>query len=229
MTDTHWSEQVIEKRVGWFAQFWRAQPSSLNLNASKTALDASLSDTSQAFKHDRTTTVARISAGDTKVVLKRYNPRNPWHSISRSLRRTRARRCWQMSYAFHRAGLHVAAPLLMYEQRFGPFRLNAYFASELLGGQELLKVLPHMDEAEQRTVANAVHQAFERMRAAKLTHGDMKATNLIWHQGALYFIDLDAAQKHRNRVTWNAAHAKDRKRFRKNWLAHPELLKLFEQ
>lgn len=223
----HWSSQEIVRRVGWFARTWQTKVSIDSLTADRQVLNEALVDTSQAFKHDRTTTVTSIKAGDKRVVLKRYNARNLWHSFSRLLRRTRARRSWNMSFAFDRAGLNVAAPMLMYEHRFGPLRFDAYFASELLSGQELLSALPKMETAEQLQVVEAVKQAFETMDETKLTHGDMKATNLIWHQGKLFFIDLDAAQKHRNRVTWNASHAKDRKRFRKNWLGHPDLLALF--
>lgn len=223
----HWSSQAVDKKLNWFARIWQTESSKRQLPARKSQLDAALLDTSLAFKHDRTTTVTCIAMGQEKVVLKRYNPRTLGHAFSRSMRRTRARRSWNMSYAFDRAGLNVAAPILMYEQRFGPIRFDAYFASELLHGEELLKVLPAMQPEQQLEVAREVASAFEKMRVAKLTHGDMKATNLIWNHGKLFFIDLDAAQKHRNRVTWNAGHQKDRRRFKKNWHGYQDLMDLF--
>ena len=58
----------------------------------------------------------------------------------------------------------------------------------------------------------------------------MKATNLLWVDGALYFIDLDAAKKHAWwSLTWGKAHAKDKRRFLKNWAEKPDLLSLFSE
>ncbi|MFT6408172.1 MAG: tRNA A-37 threonylcarbamoyl transferase component Bud32 [Arenicella sp.] len=199
----------------------------LPLNAK--SLNQLLVDTSTAFKHDRTTTVSRVQLADEAMVLKRYNPRNQWHKIKRALRRSRARRCWQMSYAFSEAGLNVAAPILMLEDRFGPFRLNAYFVNEFLEGQELMTVLPTMNDAQQLIVAAAIEDAFEKLKAARLTHGDLKASNLMWSNDRLYFIDLDAAQQHRNPVTWLKGHNKDRKRFLKNWQGDSQLLAIFDR
>ena len=223
----HWSKQAITYHQRWFARIWQSVGSELELRADARVLDKALANTDKAFKHDRTTTVSRIDLPSYSIVLKRYNPRTLGHAFSRALRRSRASRCWKMSYAFDRAGLKVAAPILMLERRIGPVRLNAYFANELLPGSELLVALPALPPAEQQEVLAKMRLAFERMRQAKLTHGDMKASNLIWHSGELYFIDLDAAKKHRSMVGWNASHQRDRLRFQKNWQGHPDLVQLF--
>jgi len=187
-----------------------------------------MASAAKPLKDDRTTTVVKlVQQSQDALVLKRYNPRNHWHKVKRALRRSRARRCWQMSYAFARAGLNVAAPVLMFEQRFGPLRLDAYFVNAFLEGQELLTLLPALDECERRLVATEIRAAFGKMQAAKLSHGDMKASNLIWSQGKLFFIDLDAAQQHRSQFTWFRAHQKDRQRFLKNWADQPEILDVF--
>jgi tRNA A-37 threonylcarbamoyl transferase component Bud32 len=117
----------------------------------------------------------------------------------------------------------------MHEKRWGPLRQNAYFVTEYLEGTELLGLLPSMNAQQQRQVAAEVVKAFEIMRREKLTHGDMKASNLLWVDGQLFFIDLDAATKHRSLISWRRSHARDLKRFKKNWLEHAELNQLFEQ
>jgi tRNA A-37 threonylcarbamoyl transferase component Bud32 len=224
-----WAKQPVTRSIDWNSRVWMSSDylGLLPLNAK--SLNQLLVDTSTAFKHDRTTTVSRVQLADEAMVLKRYNPRNQWHKIKRALRRSRARRCWQMSYAFSEAGLNVAAPILMLEDRFGPFRLNAYFVNEFLEGQELMTVLPTMNDAQQLIVAAAIEDAFEKLKAARLTHGDLKASNLMWSNDRLYFIDLDAAQQHRNPVTWLKGHNKDRKRFLKNWQGDSQLLAIFDR
>jgi len=143
-------------------------------------LDAASGD--DVLKNDRTTTVAKLQVANQTLILKRYNPRNQWHKIKRALRKSRARRCWEMSFA----------------------------------------------EAAQQAVKSAVLSAFEKLAAARISHGDMKATNLLWVDNELFFIDLDAAQQHSPwSLTWRKNHNKDKRRFLKNWQHHGDLLQLF--
>jgi tRNA A-37 threonylcarbamoyl transferase component Bud32 len=224
-----WAKRSVTRSIDWNSRTWVLSEYLGLLPKNAKLLNQLLLDTDAAFKHDRTTTVSRVELAGELMVLKRYNPRNQWHKIKRALRRSRARRCWQMSYAFSEAGLNVAAPILMLEDRFGPFRLNAYFVNEFLEGQELMTLLPSMDDAQQLKVAEAINDAFEKLKAARLTHGDLKASNLMWSNDRLYFIDLDAAQQHRNSVTWLKGHNKDRKRFLKNWQGDSRLLAIFNR
>lgn len=227
MDQLDWARQPVTRTIDWNSRVWMSSHYLERVPFDADSLNALLVDTSDAFKHDRTTTVARVELAGRAMVLKRYNPRNQWHKIKRALRRSRARRCWNMSYAFADAGLNVAAPILMLEDRFGPFRLDAYFLNEFIEGQELITLLPTMNGEQRQKVAEAIEDAFEKMKAARLTHGDLKASNLMWSNDKLYFIDLDAAQQHRNPVTWLKGHSKDRKRFLKNWQGDNQLLSIF--
>ena len=227
MSRLDWEKQPVTRTIDWNSRVWASSDYVARMPLDAKSLNNLLLDTSSAFKHDRTTTVARVALAGESMVLKRYNPRNHWHKVKRALRRSRARRCWQMSYAFSEAGLNVAAPILMLEGRFGPFRLDAYFVNEFLDGQELMTLLPTMDCRQRKVVAQAIEDAFDKMKAARLTHGDLKASNLMWSNEKLYFIDLDAAQQHSNPVTWLKGHNKDRKRFLKNWHGNQQLLEVF--
>jgi len=224
-----WVEQPVIHKVSWFSRRFVASESEARLPQSNDELQGAINHSELVFKHDQTTTVAKLDLPGEEFVLKRYNPRSQWHKVKRALRRSRALRCWRMSYAFQRAGLMVAQPVLMVEQRFGPICFNAFFASRMIPGKELINLLPDMNDEEQRAVANCIKDAFTKMRVAKITHGDMKASNLIWNDGQLFFIDLDAALKHRHRVTWQKSHQKDLKRFMKNWQGQAQLTSLFKE
>ena len=65
------------------------------------------------------------------------------------------------------------------------------------------------------------------MQQYKISHGDMKASNLLWVDSELFFIDLDAARQHHSEASWRRANIRDRKRFLKNWRGIPELELLF--
>lgn len=197
-------------------------------NINRAELDSAIENAQHIYKHDKTTTVAAITIDQQTYILKRYNARNWWHHIKRAFRETRAHRCWRMSTKFEQVGLNVSSPVLMFESRIGPIRTTSYFMNRLLEGEELLQCLPEFDAAQQQQVLSAMQSVFEIMKKHKISHGDCKASNLIWNNQQLFFIDLDAAEQHSNSLTWAKAHNKDRRRFFKNWRDNPELLKLFE-
>ncbi len=226
---SHWIDQKTTNVRGWRCQFWQSSDLRQQLIPEQGFLDQAMRTPAKNFKHDKTTSVVMLELDAHKIVLKRYNPRSWGHKIKRALRRSRARQCWSMSYAFANAGLNVSKPILMFEARFGPIRSNAYFANNYLQGEELLSSLPTMPIDQQQKVVDAIHKAFALMQQHKLSHGDMKASNLLWSEEKLYFIDLDAATKHRTIWSWRLAHRKDKKRFLKNWLDQPELLALFSK
>lgn len=224
---TGWLDQDTNTRAKVTFRSWCAREFKQGSSFSSKDLDR-LIEQGNLLKHDRTTSVACLAIGVEEVIIKRYNPRSQWHRLSRAVRPSRASRCWHMSYEFQQAGLSVARPLLMLERRLGPLRRSAYFISEALNGVELLSALPSMPPCEQRAVGVAVNSAFESMAKARLSHGDLKASNLIWHNGHLYFIDLDAARHHSSKQSWQKANRKDRQRFLKNWQEAQHLLGLFK-
>lgn len=179
------------------------------------------------FKHDQTTTVALIASDKKQYVLKRYNARNSVHRIKRAIRRTRAWRCWTMTEAFVEAGLNVAPAVGLLEKRFGVLKGDAYFLSEYIDGEMLLNYLPEQNEKQQKIIAQEMRVVFDKMQASKVTHGDMKASNLLWCNEQIYFIDLDGASKHRNQLSWLRSHKRDKRRFMKNWRQNKSLSDLF--
>lgn len=223
-----WLKQAVFNKQSWREKCRGADELTIQLPKNSAELTRALQAPGTLLKDDRTTTVARHELDAEVVVIKRYNPRNYWHKIKRALRQTRADRCWRMSYLFAEAGLNVARPIMMFEERVGPFRQDAFFVNQMLDGEELLSALPKMDDRNRQLVKVELIKAFSAMKKALITHGDMKASNLIWRQDELFFIDLDAAQLHRNRVTWLQSSNKDRKRFLKNWKESPELMSLFD-
>jgi hypothetical protein len=227
MTHEDWTNQTVLTERGWVYRRRLAASCSELFQQRASEFDQELADPEKAFKHDRTTTVQEISRGAERFILKRYNARNVWHRFKRAFRRSRAVRCWDMSVLFCRAELKVAEPVCVLEKRFGPICRGAYLITRFLPGDELLELFPAMSLAEQQRVAKAVKSAFAQMKIYRLSHGDLKATNLLWVEGELFFIDLDAARWHRTDRTWERAHKKDLKRFLKNWQHHPQLMSLF--
>ena len=67
------------------------------------------------------------------------------------------------------------------------------------------------------------------MSRHRITHGDLKATNILIDEDANpHFIDIDASQIHRSKASYLKARQKDEARFQKNWVDDPNARKIFQ-
>ena len=181
---------------------------------------------SRILKHDRTTTVALAENGSFRWVIKRYNTKNLWHGLRRTVRRSRAFNCWQMSKRFQRAGMAIPNPVAYIEQRFGPLRGKSYFISEYVDADDLLSYLTaHPSETE--SLRAKIVQLFDTLCTSGINHGDLKNTNILVADHRVILLDLDAAGSPRNRESFERGYRKDRSRFLKNWTERRELYDFF--
>lgn len=189
------------------------------------APDELIDASSRVLKHDRTTTVARIDDCGTAWVIKRYNTKNIWHAVRRTLRTSRASNCWRMSEMFLAAGIAVPSPVGYIENRIGPLRGRSYFLYEFIDARDLLGfVKARSDPAELDFVFDGIRDLFRALRQSGINHGDMKATNiLVAPDLSLRLLDLDAARRPERADLFERGYARDRARFLKNWDAEPDL------
>ena len=68
----------------------------------------------------------------------------------------------------------------------------------------------------------AVRTLFASLRAARLGHGDMKASNFILAGGQIHVLDLDAAVFYRGARRFQGRHRRDCERFLQNFENAPE-------
>jgi tRNA A-37 threonylcarbamoyl transferase component Bud32 len=106
----------------------------------------------------------------------------------------------------------------MIESRFGPLRRRAWLITEYCPGQNLLELfgadgLQPPNDQQGAALLAMISQLFE----ARISHGDFKATNLLWDAGQVWLIDLDSMQAHNSDSAFHVAWAKDRARLVRNW------------
>lgn len=182
-------------------------------------------------KHDRTTTVGYTSRDGRRLVVKRYNTKNPWHVVRRSLRRSRARNCFEFARELLANEIPTAAPIAYVETRAGPLKGRSWVVNEYVDGSVCLDYVLH--EASQREVAELAarfERLFRQLARLRITHGDMKASNFILRENRLpVLIDLDGMRRHSSDASYEAAHKRDRERFLKNWRDRPELSMCFSR
>ena len=190
--------------------------------------DEALQNTHVLIKSDKTTTLGRIHCEIGELVIKRYNTKNLWHLIRRNFQTSRAQNSLNMSHRFSEIGIQVAEPMAVIESTFGPFRGRSWFVSRYLENELLLDYLslPRNVDVLER-IRFDITEIFKKLLNSRMSHGDMKATNILVSEDDLLMIDLDASSKHQTDFFHKKALSKDRKRFLKNWKSNPELLKLF--
>jgi tRNA A-37 threonylcarbamoyl transferase component Bud32 len=197
----------------------------------KISLDQS--DIVCSLKEDTSASVWSITYKERSLVVKRYNTQSLWHAIRRAFRRSRADNCQRMTRAFSRAGIGVPPNVAVIQEQLGPFRARSWFICEYFSGTMLIDALGEwdvhrQDSSEFSKLKESIGGLFTKFRHHRLSHGDLKASNILWSQDSLCLIDLDAATEHLSHTQFTRAHQKDQARFMKNWQRQPNLHHIME-
>ena len=182
-------------------------------------------DASRLLKDGNTSTVALVEVGGQRLVVKRYNIKNPWHALNRSLRPSRAWVSWRNAHRLALLGIPTPKPIAFLEKRWGPFRSRAYFIMEYVDGIDAYHLL-HSDTAKEINREGFVKRFGKLLQLfadASISHGDFKATNFIVADEGLFIIDVDGMCEHRLRWRFRRAFRRDCKRLIKNWTDLPEV------
>ena len=174
------------------------------------------------LKQGRTATLALIEHQGRKLVIKRYNIKGALHALSRCWRPSRAAHAWLAGHRLGFLGIATPRPLALIEQRYGPLRAQAWLITEYCPGTSLVSHLGDGRLPDPATL-NALENLFAQLTAARISHGDLKATNVLWHDGHPVLIDLDALRQHARAHSFRRAWKKDRARFLRNWPRDSEL------
>ena len=180
-------------------------------------------DTGLPLKSGNTCTVAQVALPGGDIVVKRYNLKSVGHALSRLWRPSRAWHSWREGHRLALYGIATPAPLALVEERFGPLRRRAWLFAEHCPGVSLSRHLSP-ESPPPAAEALALTTLFGLLCHLRITHGDMKASNLLWHAGRIWLIDLDACTQHRSEAAWRKAWRRDRARLLRNWPADSGLV-----
>ena len=206
------------------------------LRSEQQALAPLLTDPDSAFggtpllKDGGSSTVARVTVGGRDLVIKRYNIKGFSHWLKRFWRPSRAWHSWLAGWRLNFLGIATPQPLAMIERRLGPLRREAWLITAYCPGENLFQRLGETgDDLPDQPTGNAMLHLFNQLNDARISHGDFKATNLLWHDDRVCLIDLDAMQSHDSETSWHKGWARDRARFVRNWQADSKLAQWLEQ
>lgn len=174
----------------------------------------------EVLKAGNSSTVALVEVDGQQVVIKRYNIKGLWHGLRRMGRKSRAWRCWMNAIRLEFFGIPALRPIAMLERRMGPLRFTTYFITQYVEGPDICEFLKGREVNGE--IEKFVHILAD-LRRAKISHGDMKATNFIVSPEGPVVIDLDAMREHASDSRFSRAFEKDVDRLLRNWAEEPEV------
>ena len=176
-------------------------------------------ETGKPLKLGGSSTVALVEVAGRPLVIKRYNIKGTGHWLKRFWRPSRAWHSWVEGHRLNFLGIATPKPLAVLERRWCGLRCSSYLVTEFMAGEHLLtRWQPYQDQPPPPA---AELQALERLMNAltreRISHGDLKGTNLIWDRNQWALIDLDAVRQHPGDSSFHTAFNKDRARLLRNW------------
>jgi tRNA A-37 threonylcarbamoyl transferase component Bud32 len=171
------------------------------------------------LKNGNSSTVVRINLSNRSLVVKRYNIKNTWHGLRRAFRRSRAWQSWSNAHRMEFLGIPALKPIALIENRVGPLRTTAYLITEFIEGPDASEILRGDADDALQAISAILHELSD----ARISHGDLKATNFVMTDGGPVMVDLDGMKEHKNRQTFEQAFVRDLRRFMDNWQDDPGL------
>lgn len=182
-----------------------------------------------ALKRGGSATVARVDSPERPLVIKRYNIKGAKHWLKRFWRPSRAWHSWVEAHRLEVLGIATPQPLAMIEERRFGLRGRSYLITDYVEGQDIIaRFAPYVDGAPPEHELLALEQLFLALFRERISHGDLKGTNVLWRDGSWALIDLDALQQHRSPARFHQAFAKDRERLLRNWPVDSNLYRLLD-
>ena len=170
----------------------------------------------ELLKEGKSATIVRAEVAGRQLVIKRYNLKSKWHFMRRCFRASRAAASWKNANLLKLLGISTANPIGFIENRIVGLRHTAYYICEYTPAVELSSI--YQQRAPTDSELKQFQHIFSCLRQAKVSHGDLKASNfLIGDSGKITLIDLDSMKQHRYEFAFEKAFYKDQARFLANW------------
>ena len=161
-----------------------------------------------------------------RYVMKRYRNKDLWRTLRRMLRPSRAARSWYFSHALTFAGIDTPEPVALVEVRKNGIVVDAWFITKHIDGEDLLSHWNRLPPTPSAT--ETVGRLFHTLKKAGISHGDMKATNILVANNRYYLIDFDGSRELHSKPALEKAIRHDCERFLRNWDS-PALIQQLQQ
>jgi tRNA A-37 threonylcarbamoyl transferase component Bud32 len=176
-----------------------------------------LMDKGRILKNGNTCYVSGITWNGREVVVKRYNHKGFIHSLRHTIKRTRARRSWLHAHRLGMLNVATPRPLAYIERRRGMLVWESYLVTECVKGQRLYDFLRdgNVAEEERSKVTQQVRELVDELGKHRISHGDLKHSNILLAEKKAVLTDLDGMKVCRWNWMYRVRRRKDLRRFSK--------------
>lgn len=171
------------------------------------------------LKQGKSSTVSVVTLDNKRMVIKRYNIKDKFHGLRRAFRPSRASVSWENAHMLESYGIKTAQPVAFIENRKGFLRSKSYLITEFEEGESCSNFFSSNKHSskDKKIVAESIINVFIQLWAVKITHGDLKTSNILIVDKKAILIDLDSMVQHSREAALIKAYDKDINRFFKNW------------
>ena len=157
----------------------------------------SLMDAGQILKKGNTSYVSTLVWNNHKIVIKRYNYKGFIYSLRITLKGSRARHCWLCGHLLSMLNIPTPKPLAFIELNRGPILWQSYLVTEFVEGRRLYDCLQQANKEQQSKIALQIRQLLDKLGQNRITHGDLKPTNILITKDGPVLTDLDAMKSYK--------------------------------
>jgi tRNA A-37 threonylcarbamoyl transferase component Bud32 len=169
----------------------------------------------QVLKNGHTCFVSRVKWDDKDIVIKRYNHKGFIHSLRHTIKGSRAKRVWLYGHRLRMLDIATPKPLVYIEQYSGPLVWKSYLVTEYVRGQKLYDFLRDANVAEEdrSAAAQKIAELLDKLSKHRITHGDLKHSNILITNNGPVLTDLDGMKTHKWNWTCRAKQTRDWEHF----------------
>jgi tRNA A-37 threonylcarbamoyl transferase component Bud32 len=184
-----------------------------------------LMDGGRILKTGDATFVSNITWNNKDIVVKRYDNKGFIHSLRHTIKKSRARKGWLYAHLLGVLDIDTPKALAYIEQRRGLLIWQSYLVTQYIEGENLWLFLRDNDVTEQRKkdVIQQVVRLLDKLWKSRITHGDLKHTNVLVTENGPVLTDLDGMIVHRWELLYRNKQAKDMERFIRKTSISPAL------
>ena len=167
------------------------------------------------LKDGNTCFVSHFTWNNKNIVVKRYNHKGFIHSLRHTIIKSRAIRGWLNAQRLTMLGISTPRALAFIERRKGFILWNSYFVTEYVKGIRFHDFLNNTGiSAEQRnTTKKQVEKLLADIGKFRITHGDLKHSNILITKNGPVLTDLDSMRAYKSTLLYKQKRVKDLERF----------------
>ena len=195
------SKRYIRKKCGSYRGVFARKLLSGQRPADLIAAIDKQMEAGKILKRGNTCFVSRIQLNGHDVVVKRYNHKGFRHSLRHTLKGSRARKCWLFGHRLDELGIATAKPLGFLEERKCGLIWQSYILNEFVNGPNIRDYFERAEipQSTKEEVSRKTETMLNNLVHFKMTHGDLKPSNILIHGDNPVLIDLDSMKRHHSR------------------------------